>query len=136
MKTYVLDANAIVRYLSNGADANRVDALVKRAAMGEAKLLISVINWAEVLYSLAKTKGLERATADLKSVGGALMSVTIDESQAESAAIIRLHYRIGLADCFAAALAIQKKATLVTADRDFEKLGNRLKLMRLSAHVK
>ena len=61
-------------------------------------------------------------------------SVAADEAQAEMAATIKLHYRLGYADCFAAALAIGKGATLVTADPEFAKLGRKLKVMALPRH--
>jgi ribonuclease VapC len=131
MKTYVLDANAIILFLTQGGDYEKITVLIKKAAQGNVKLVISVVNWGEVLYSMAKVVGLTQATVDMKALNTAVQPVAEDESTAESAAIIRLHYRLGYADCFAAALAIRMNATLVTADRNFAKLGKRLKLLAL-----
>jgi predicted nucleic acid-binding protein len=135
MKIYVLDANAVIRYLSDGPDADRVEALIRRAGRGEAKLIISVINWCEAIYSLARRRGLERATADLKTMSASVECVAADAIQAEAAAALRLHYGLGMADCFAAALAIRTNATLVTADPDFSKLKRKIKLLTLSRAV-
>jgi predicted nucleic acid-binding protein len=41
---------------------------------------------------------------------------------------------LGYADCFAAALAMRRDATLVTADPDFVKLGKQLKILALPRH--
>jgi predicted nucleic acid-binding protein len=41
-----------------------------------------------------------------------------------SAADVRVRYKLYYADSFAAALAIEKKATLVTGDSDFRRLGH------------
>jgi len=131
MKIYVLDASAVVRYLTNGAGAAKVDALIDRAGRGEARLLISVVNWGEALYSLGKEQGLNKARADLAAMAALVESVAVDEALAEAAARIRLHYRTGYADCFAAALAMRMNATLVTTDPDFAKLGRRLKMLAL-----
>jgi predicted nucleic acid-binding protein len=51
------------------------------------------------------------------------------------AGILRIRYKLGLADCFAAELAMRKGATLVTADPDFAKLGKQLKLLALPRHT-
>jgi predicted nucleic acid-binding protein len=44
--------------------------------------------------------------------------------RAIQAADLKLNYRMYYADSFAAALAIEHKATLVTSDSDFKKLGH------------
>jgi predicted nucleic acid-binding protein len=41
-----------------------------------------------------------------------------------SAADVRVRYKLYYADAFAAALAIERKATLVTRDSDFRCLGH------------
>src|ERR1017187_4952823 len=135
MKVYVLDASAVIRYLTKGVGEEKVDALMRRSAKGEARLVISVINWGEALYSLAKRAGLADATADLKTLGALLESVPVDEAHAEAAAAVRLTYRLGYADCFAAALAMHMDAILVTTDPDFAKLGKHIKVLALSRHT-
>src|SRR5580700_863831 len=99
MKVYVLDANAVIRYLSKGVGEEKVAALIERATRGEARLLISVINWGEALYTLARAVGLSRAKADLKSLSTYLEPVVADESQVEAAAAVRLRCKLGYADC-------------------------------------
>jgi ribonuclease VapC len=135
MKIYVLDASAAVRYVTGGVGEEKVGALIRRTAQGEARMLISVVNWGEALYSLARVVGLAKATADLKAVSAFVESVMVDEALAEFAAGVRLHYRLGYADCFAAALAMRMKATLVTSDPDFSKLGKALKVITLSRQL-
>lgn len=135
MKSYVLDANAIIRFLTRGPSYEKVAALMKKAACGEVWLSVSVINWGEVLYCMARSAGLNKATSDLKALGTVVESVAVDEPGAEAAAALKLHYGLGYADCFAAALALRLKATLVTADPEFAKLGRRLKVLNLTRHA-
>lgn len=135
MKAYVLDASAAILFLTKGMNYERVAALVKKAANGEARLFISVINWGEVLYSMSKKVGLNQAMADLKAIGTYVESVAADEAYAEAAAAVRLHYKLGYADCFAATLALRMDATLVTTDPDFARLGRKLKILPLSRHM-
>jgi ribonuclease VapC len=132
MKIYVLDASAVVRFLTKGLHYERIVALVKMARDRNARLTISTVNWGEVLYSVAKDFGLYRATMDLKAMSAYLESVAVDEELAEAAAIIKFHYKMGYADCYAAALAMRTDATLVTSDPDFDKLGKKLKVLSLS----
>jgi len=134
MKTYVLDASAVIRYLSNGIGADKVGALLQRAAKGEARLLISVVNRGEALYSLARLAGLGKAMADLKALSAYVESAVADEAQAEAAATVRFRCKLGYADCFAASLAIRMNATLVTSDPDFAKLGKQLRVLALPRH--
>jgi predicted nucleic acid-binding protein len=49
------------------------------------------------------------------------------------AADIKTKHKLYYADSFAAALAIEHKATLVTSDSDFRKLGNGLPVVWLKA---
>jgi ribonuclease VapC len=131
MKTYVLDAGAVIRYMTNGAGVEKVGALIQKAAKAEAQLFISVINWGEAFYSLAQKAGLDRARADLKTMSSFVTPMAVHQAQADSAAVVRLHYRLGYADCFAAALAMRMNATLVTTDSDFARLGKKLKVLAL-----
>jgi ribonuclease VapC len=134
MKNYVLDASAAVRYLTNGIGEEKVDALIHRSQKHEVHLLICVVNWGEALYVLAGMAGLGKATADLKTMSAFVELVAVDEALAESAATVKFHYKLGYADCFAASLAMRMKATLVTSDPDFAKLGKQLRVLALPRH--
>jgi len=68
MKVYVLDASAVIRYLTEGVGEEKVASLIRRSGNGETRLVVSVINWGEALYSLAKIAGLAKATSDLKTL--------------------------------------------------------------------
>ncbi|MGA3334994.1 MAG: type II toxin-antitoxin system VapC family toxin [Terracidiphilus sp.] len=135
MKRYVLDANALMRYLTKGPGIERLDKLFAQAQRGEASLSMSVINRGEVLYNLAKRAGMLEAVAALRTMAHYVESVDATEEQANGAAALKFIYKLGYADCFAADLAIRRGATLVTADRDFVKLGKQLKVLALPHHL-
>ena len=134
MKQYVLDANAVIRYLTKGQEIERLDRLFEQAQRGEASLSISVINRGEVLYNLARRAGMLEAIEALRTLAHYVESVDASEEQANGAATLKFTYKLGYADCFAAYLAIRKGATLVTADPDFAKLGKQLKVLPLPRH--
>lgn len=134
MKTYVLDTNAVMRYLQQGPGFERVRELFKMVLRGDAHLSMSVINWGEVLYVLGRRAGLEQASDALKSLSGCIELASVTEERARSAATLKLRFKLGYADCFAAALALETGARLVTADPEFARLGKQLKILALPRH--
>jgi hypothetical protein len=57
--------------------------------------------------------------------------IDADAKKTIEAASLKHQYKLGYADSFAASLALSSKATLVSADPSFEKVGKALKWMRL-----
>ena len=122
-KTYVLDANALLDLLVNGPGAERVERLVNDARPAT-PLLVSAVNWGEVFYISWQRHGEESARqtmADLLRLP--IRVVSVDVPQVLKAGELKVVHKIPYADCLAAALAALNQATLVTSDRDFEKLG-------------
>ena len=126
MTTCVLDASAVLRYTDKEPGYKRVRDLFKQAAMGQAELLLSAVNWGEIVGALYKRVGMTRA----RTIAGSLAAlpiaiVPVDAGQAEAAAIFKCDFKVPYADAFAAALTLarsspQQRATLVTADFDFK----------------
>jgi ribonuclease VapC len=122
-ETYVLDASALLNFLANGPGAERVERLLK-GARPATPLLVSAVNWGEVFYISRQRHGEESARqtlADLLQL--AIRIVPVDIAQVLKAAELKAVHKIPYVDCLAAALATLSQATLVTSDRDFEKLG-------------
>ena len=134
MKSYVLDANAVMRYLQKGPGFESVRELFKMAQRGNAHLMMSVINRGEVLYSLARRAGLPQATNALKTLAASIELIDASEGTAYAAAILKRNYKPGYADCYAAELAMRAGATLVTADPECVKLGRKIKILALPRH--
>lgn len=134
MKDYVLDSNALVRLFRNTPGADTVDDLVRQAKSGRAHLSISAVNLTEVLYILARYFGQEKALLCIDKARRVADSIPVDEQIAIDTGILRIRYKLGLADCFAAELAMRTGATLVTADPEFAKLGRQLKVLALPRH--
>jgi len=132
---FVLDANALIRYVENGVGAEKVEVLMHRVARRDARLLISVVNWGEALNVMARLAGFDQAAADVRALGSLVETVAVDEALTEAAAALKFRYKLGYADSFAAALALHMHATLVTADPDFAKLGKQLKILALPRHT-
>jgi uncharacterized protein len=134
MKLHVLDANALYRYLTGGPGADTVNRLFKQARDAEQPLRMSVINWGEVYYTIAKAEGFAQ-TARIMDRVKLLPLAVLDAGEAVTARAAQLKAGHGLpyADCFAAATAA-KDDVLVTSDaKDFKKIPG-LHVLPLPAH--
>lgn len=134
MKDYVLDANALVRFFRNQEGAAKVGALMSLADKREAVLRISAVNLAEVLYIAARYIGMENAQKAVGKIRALVEFALAGEAEAQAVAGIRHTYKLGMADCFAAELAMRTGSTLVTTDPEFAKLGKQLKILALPRH--
>ena len=132
MKRYVLDANALLGYFGNRPGSMRVEHLFREAANSGQRLLVSVVNWGEVVYRVWIGQGETRA----RQTAIAISKLPIDVSpvlpdDAFDAARLKAIHKLPYADSFAAALALREHATLVTSDPDFEKLGKQFPIVWL-----
>ena len=134
MKVHVLDANALYRFLMNQPGADVVERLLKQARDANVALMISVINWGEVYYNIAKRKGFKDAQEFMARVRLLPLNVVnADEPITESAAHLKAGCGLPYADCFAAAVT-GRGNVLVTADvKDFKKIAW-LQLLPLPPH--
>jgi ribonuclease VapC len=126
-KNYVLDSHAVLCFFYGEASAKRVKALLKSAQTGEIKIWMSWINAGEVYYSVYRNQGKEsadQARALLKTYP--IRWVEITEKNIFIAAELKALHPIAFADCFAAAIAIHNKATVITGDPEFKELEKKI----------
>lgn len=129
-KTYVLDASAVLDLLGNGPGASRVEHLLKQADRLRIPLLASVVNWGEVFYLSWQRHGEQSARETLGDLSRLpIRVVPVDLPQVLKAGELKALHKIPYVDCIAAALAVEQRATLVTSDRDFEKLGRQFPIL-------
>ena len=129
MKTTVLDASALLALLFDQPGAEKVEHLFNQAADADKPMLITAVNWAELLYKMKHKhgeQGWEGALHFERTMP--LDVVAIDRELAETAAALKVEHNLGLADAFAAALAKQKKAELITGDLEFKAVEKEIKI--------
>ena len=134
MREYVLDANAAIRYFKpepNDAGAEKIDSLIEDAKSGRSKIWMSAVNLGEVFYTLLRWLRDDEALKYIDILQQSAIIHAPDVGHTIRAARLKHGYKLGYADSFAATLAIEKGATLVSADPVFEKLGRKLKWMKL-----
>ena len=135
---YVFDASAITRYLENAAGSSYVAALFPPALTGRCQLQISAVNWGEVYLACNRifvSPPSKRVDAFLASVPLQVVPATLERSK--RAALIRMKYGIGYADCFGIELASDSTDhILVTADFGAKKAANDIHIEFLPAKPK
>ena len=133
MKTYVLDASALISLLAGEPGAGRIEQLVREADRFHITLLVSVANWGEVFYLSWQRHGEQSAREALDDLSRLpFRIVPLDLTQALRAGELKALHKIPYVDCLAAALASLQQATLVTSDHDFDKLGRHFPILWLT----
>ncbi len=130
MKRIVLDASALMTFFVGRSGAEKVKEIFGAAAEGKRELLISVVNWGEVYYSIWRERGsadAEKALAYMAQLP--IEIVPADVAQAKLAAEFKTQYKLPYADGFAAALAMQRGATVVTSDSDFASVARKVSIL-------
>jgi uncharacterized protein len=123
MKLHVLDANALYRFLTGGPGADLVHQLFKHARDAEQPLRMSVVNWGEVYYTIAKAEGFAE-TAKIMDRVKLLPLAVLDAGEAVTtrAAQLKAGYGLPYADCFAAATAAKDDIVVTSDAKDFKKI--------------
>jgi predicted nucleic acid-binding protein len=129
MKPVVLDASAVLAMFFGEPGMEKMRELFHKASEADRPVFISAVNWAEVLYKMERKHGKAGYdTARQFEHTTPLEAVPAGRELAESAARLKNEHGLGLADAFAAALAREKKAELITADTDFKPLEKEIKI--------
>ncbi|MFZ5593332.1 MAG: PIN domain-containing protein [Pseudomonadota bacterium] len=127
---YALDACALLRLAQTGPGWEKVRDFLYAAQRGECEILMHQINLGEVIYRIGKVWGWTTAERKRGEIG--LLPIEIvpfDEALFWQAVRLKSLHPISYADAFAAALALERQATLLTADPEFEALGGQLPRM-------
>jgi uncharacterized protein len=132
VKAAVLDSYALLAFLFGERGHQRVLDLLQRMATASQTLLVAAPNWAEVRYvSQRKVGGARWGEARDKLLGLPLEIIPADQTLAEIAGEIKATRRMSLADCFAAALAMQRRAELYTGDPEFRQVEKDISIIWL-----
>ncbi|MBU2573007.1 MAG: type II toxin-antitoxin system VapC family toxin [Elusimicrobia bacterium] len=127
MSQKVLDSHALLAFFENEKGADKVAELIRQARDRDKPLLLTAVNWGEVLYMAARASG-HAAAGKIEDIIDTLPIeiVPVDRAIAKLAAGFKAAKKMSYADCFAAALAKQKKADLITGDPEFKAVANEI----------
>lgn len=128
-KALVLDSWAVLAYLQAETAGQKIVDLIADALEQGVPLLMSVVNVGEVWYIFARE--ISEAEADkgvdsLRHLG--IEFVDVDWKLARQAAAYKADRKMSYADCFAAALAKEHKAELITGDKEFKQVESEVQI--------
>jgi predicted nucleic acid-binding protein len=130
MKPIVLDASAVMTFSANRPGAEKVEQLIQLAVDGKRELLMCVVNWGEVYYSVWRDQGPGFARHILAQIAQLpIHLVPADIELARHAAEFKANFNLPYVDGFAAALAAARKAPLATSDKDFAHVEKKLDIL-------
>lgn len=129
MANAVFDSYAVLALFFDEPGADDVESILHEAAQADKPIPISAVNWAEVLYRVRRMQG-ERGVAEARRFEQTMPIevVAADRALAEVAAELKAAHKMALAHGFAAALALQRKADLVTGDPELRALDGLIRL--------
>ena len=128
-KALVLDSWAVLAYLEDESSGQKVADMIGDAHENGIPLLMSVVNAGEVWYILAREVSeteADKGVEGLRQLG--IEFIDVDWKLSRQAATYKSKNRMSYADCFAAALAKEHKAELVTGDKEFKQIENEIKI--------
>ena len=132
MATKVIDSWALLAFFEDEPAAEQVEKLLVKAEEGTHKLLLCVVNWGEIYYSLMRKVSQEAAEQKAKEIAGLTIEIVgVDGDNLElvrQAAIYKATRKLSYADAFAAALAKISNAELVTGDQEFKQVEDEIKI--------
>ncbi len=125
----VLDSHALLALLRDEAGSETVAAILEKAGQRDQPVHMTEVNYAEVQYTIRRKDG----DAAWQTIAGELKAAPIefhpaDRRLADTAADFKARFKMSLADAFAAALAKEKKAELVTGDPEFKAVEKEIKI--------
>jgi predicted nucleic acid-binding protein len=117
-------------FFENRPGAAKVEALLQQAVAGKLRLFMSVVNWGEVYYSTWRAHGpgvARKIIEDIAQLPIELVEADLDLTR--TAAELRANHKLPYTDCFAAALAVHRKASLATSDQDFATVEKKIDIL-------
>jgi len=126
----VLDAQPVVAFINGEAGASLIEALLDRAGRGDTRLLMAVVNVAEVMIVQERRGGADASHRTLELLQDLPIDlVAVDLELAARAAYFKFRGGISLADSFAAAVAHRDGIPVLTGDREFERIANSVEVI-------
>jgi len=123
----VLDAQALAAYVGSEPGARAIAAILTRATREEIVLSITTVNAGEVLLAAERMGGAQASHETLDLIQDLPIDIiSVDLELAARAAWFKFRGGISYADCFAAALAHRDGIPVLTGDREFERVADRV----------
>jgi len=132
MPATVLDSYALIAYFRGEPVGIPVKELLQKAGRADKPVHMTEVNYAEAHYMILRKDGAQAWSQVAKTLAALPIEFhPADRGLADLAADFKARFRLSLADAFAAALAKQQKAELVTGAPEFKPLEKEIRIMWL-----
>lgn len=126
MKCYTLDACAVIAMLYDEIGSDSINEIFVQAANSQVEMAMHNVNVAEVYSIIHKKEGRDNARNALERLNRSPIRFVsaMDENFLNVLATIRAKYKTHFTDSFVIATnqALAQGGTILTSDRDFEKI--------------
>ncbi len=129
VKRHVLDADSLRAFLEDKPGAATIEDLLWKAVQSQQRVYVSVLSWNYLLATVWHCKGESVAREKMKQLEQLPLDI-VDVTEAEAAGAAKLAATSGVDyfNCIAAATAQQRRATLVTTNKELSKFGDAVKI--------
>ena len=137
MATKVLDSWALLAFFKDEPAAGEVEKIINGAVTKNRKVFLSAVNWTEVISAIDRAGGSDvakKTAADIAQLPIQIVGTDADMKLCRAASKLKARYRISLGAAFAAALAQEKRADLVTGDPQFRPLASDISIQWLDTN--
>jgi ribonuclease VapC len=130
---FIFDSHALLKLFQKEKGHEKVVRLLGEIGRTGGIKYINAINLGEIIYTTKREFGDQKKLEVLASIERLdFMTLPVPNPLIFQAAEYKAEYSISFADCFALASAIEYKATLVTGDPEFKKVGHLVEIVWLS----
>jgi len=129
MKNLTLDSYSLIAYFEKEQGYEKVSKYLHLASIGEAELLLNIINWGEIFYIILRTYGNDYAALIEKEINTLPVKIiAADFNLTKQAAVFKSKNKMSYADCFAASTAFIHKGSILTGDNEFKEVENEINI--------
>lgn len=126
----VIDAYSLLTFLEKQKGHEKIEALFLDAVEKNYDILMTAVNFGEIIYLVLQELGWEKAQKIEKILLTLpIQIVNVDKPLAREAAHLKATKKIPYPESFAAALAKSLKGELITGDKEFKVLENEIKIV-------
>ncbi|ABO50936.1 PilT protein domain protein [Desulforamulus reducens MI-1] len=127
MESYVFDTYAVLGYFLDEPSAETIAGILELAKNNQIRLYMSWINVGEVYYIIQRRYDRKIAIELVENIKAwPIELIKVSHEQVIVAGDIKAKYPMSLGDSYVAALTIQVRGVLLTADKEFQQLENRI----------
>jgi predicted nucleic acid-binding protein len=129
MKSVALDSYALIAFLEREPGHEEVAKIFEECVARDTEAFVCVVNWGEVIYHAFRNGGEKMAQLAEDAMRALpLQLVDAGKDLTLQAAHLKASVKMSYVDCFAAALAMKRKCELVTGDKEFKQIEEKIRL--------